>query len=181
VTKRDSGKRTKRGKSSAANTMPKRASVRIALQDAQARIKTAEAELEALRQRARELERMADAAEQEPSLSKREVAKAAAWVAPIVLAVNLPNSVFAAPAVSPVSSPTTAPTTAPTSAPTAAPTRAPTTAPTSAPTRAPTTAPTSAPTAAPTRAPTAPTAAPTASPTSAPTTAPSGAPTPAGP
>jgi hypothetical protein len=81
VTKRDSGKETKRSKSSAAKTMPKRASIREALQDAQSKIKTAEAELEALRQRARELERMAAAAEQEPSLSKREVAKAAVAVA----------------------------------------------------------------------------------------------------
>ena len=50
MTKRDSGKETKRSKSSAAKTMPKRASIREALQDAQSKIKTAEAELEALRQ-----------------------------------------------------------------------------------------------------------------------------------
>lgn len=134
MNKRVSGKGIKHSKSSAAKATPKQASARKSLQDAQAKIKATEVELEALRQRARELERTADAAEQEPSLSKREVAKAAAWVAPIVLAVNLPNAVFAAPAVSPVSAPTTAPTSGPTTAPTSAPTTAPTTAPTSAPT-----------------------------------------------
>ena len=90
-------------------------------------------ELEALQRRVDELEKSADIAETKSGLSKRDVMKAA-WAAPVVLSVNLPNTVFAtavtsacAPVVpatprtppSPVApgSPTLAPTNVPTSCP----------------------------------------------------------------
>ena len=84
-----------------------------------------DSELEALQRRAIELEKAADAAERHGP-TKRDIATSAAWVAPILLAVNLPTSVFAAPAVSPVSAPTAAPTSAPTTPPTTVPTASPT-------------------------------------------------------
>jgi hypothetical protein len=130
LSKRKSGMGAKRGTPSRATGDNAKADK--ALQDARAKIKAIEAELEAFRQRARDLERDANAAEQESSLSKREAVKAAAWVAPIVIAVNLPDSVFAA--SSPVAAPTSAPTAAPTSSPTAAPTASPTGAPSFVPT-----------------------------------------------
>ena len=79
-----------------------------------------EAELEALRNRVRELEDAADAAEQadEEGITKRGLVKAA-WAAPVIMSVNLPNSVFAMPAMSPVT--TSAPTTMAPGSPTNAP------------------------------------------------------------
>ncbi|MEL6817519.1 MAG: hypothetical protein AAFP80_02590 [Pseudomonadota bacterium] len=69
-------------------------------------------ELEALRQRVRELEEAVEfSASEEVDEERREIVKAA-WVAPVVLSVNLPNSVFAQSALSPVG--TQAPTSAPT-------------------------------------------------------------------
>jgi hypothetical protein len=90
-------------------------------------LKTAQAsaELESLERRAAELEKAADAVE-DRGPSKRDIATSAAWVAPIMLAVNLPSAVFAAPAVSPVAAPTAAPTSAPTTPPTTVPTASPT-------------------------------------------------------
>ena len=80
--------------------------VRKALSDAKSAMQAAEAELEATRQRVRDLEEEAKAAERAEGITKRDVAKTA-WVAPIVLAVNLPNSLFAQNAVSPVPAPPT--------------------------------------------------------------------------
>jgi hypothetical protein len=122
-------------------------------------LRSSEAELEALREQVHKLEGSADAVENgNGGVTKRDVMHAA-WVAPVILSVNLPNAVFAQSALSPVSTPapdapTRAPTTsAPTtSAPTtsAPTTSAPTLSPTmSAPTKAPTKAPTDAPTDAP--------------------------------
>ncbi|MCR9138471.1 MAG: hypothetical protein NXI27_20890 [Alphaproteobacteria bacterium] len=95
-------------------------------------------ELEALRKRVNELEQAADAAEQDDDgITKRGLVKAA-WAAPVIMSVNLPNAVFAQPAMSPgsVPMPTLAPGT------TAAPTRSPTGAPTAPPTNTPTASPT---------------------------------------
>jgi hypothetical protein len=125
-------------------------------------LRSSEAELEALREQVHKLEGSADAVENgNGGVTKRDVMHAA-WVAPVILSVNLPNAVFAQSALSPVSTPAPdAPTRAPTtSAPT---TSAPTT---SAPTLSPTM---SAPTLSPTMS--APTKAPTKAPTEAPTTA----------
>jgi PT repeat len=155
LTKRSSSKGAKGGKSPKVKSRAKRIEARKPSIPGTEKERRSVAELEALKRRAPVLEEAADAAERKERVSKRDVAKAAAWVAPIVLAVNLPSSVFAAPAVSPVAAPTSGPTTAPTAAPTSAPTSAPTRAPTSAPTRAPTSAPTTAPTSAPTSGPTA--------------------------
>ena len=88
-------------------------------------VKPTGTDLKSLQRRAIELEKAADAAERHGP-SKRDIATSAAWVAPILLAVNLPTSVFAAPAVSPVSAPTAAPTSAPTTPPTTVPTASPT-------------------------------------------------------
>ncbi len=77
-------------------------------------------DLDALRKRVNELEQAADTAEQgDDGITKRGFVKAA-WAAPVIMSVNLPNAVFAQSTVSPVSTP------APTSSPgaTPAPTRA---------------------------------------------------------
>ncbi|MFN0264535.1 hypothetical protein ACKTEK_11710 [Tepidamorphus sp. 3E244] len=62
--------------------------------------------------------------ERSRDISKRDLIKKAAWVAPVIVSVKLPNTVYAQSAVSPVapgSPSTTAPTTGPTAAPTTAP------------------------------------------------------------
>ena len=70
---------------------------------AKSRPHSAEAELEALREQVRKLESSADAAEKnDVGITKRAVVQAA-WAAPVILAVNLPNGVFAQSALSPVS------------------------------------------------------------------------------
>ena len=88
---------------------------RRALEEAKAALKAAESEVEATRRRIEELER---GAEQEDGITKRDVARGA-WVAPLVMTVNMPNSVFAqaSPVVAPTSSrsPTASPTVSPTS------------------------------------------------------------------
>lgn len=62
-------------------------------------------ELDALRKRVNELEQAADAAEQDDGgVTKRGFVKAA-WAAPVIMSVNLPNAVFAQSATSPVSTP----------------------------------------------------------------------------
>lgn len=72
---------------------------------AKSRPHSAEAELEALREQVRKLESSADAAEKnDGGITKRAVVQAA-WAAPVILAVNLPNGVFAQSALSPVSTP----------------------------------------------------------------------------
>ena len=90
------------------------------LSSAKADLDATETELGTLRQRVQELEKAADAAEQEDGVSKRDVIKVA-WVAPVVMAVNLPNSVFAQSATSPVPSPTATPAPTTTPAPTVTP------------------------------------------------------------
>ena len=107
------------------------------LKKAKAHLHSAKAELESLQEQVHKLESLADASEKnDGGITKREVVQAAAWAAPVILAVNLPNGVFAKSALSPVSTPaptSAGPTTAP--APTAAP--APTTSPTKSPVEAP--------------------------------------------
>ncbi len=97
--------------------------------NARAQLEAKQSELEALRTQVEELEQAADVAEQNEGTSTRRGVLQAAWAAPVIMSVNLPNAVFAASAVSPVShpSPTSAPTTVPTLAP---PTSAPTPSPT---------------------------------------------------
>jgi len=92
--------------------------------DARAQLEAKQSELETLRMQVEELEQAADVAEQNEGTSTRRGVLQAAWAAPVIMSVNLPNAVFAASVVSPVStpSPTSAPTTSPTSAPTTAPT-----------------------------------------------------------
>ena len=97
-----------------------------ALREAKSDLHESEEELGALQQRVQDLEDAVRAAEGEEGITKRDVAKAA-WVAPIVMAVNLPNSVFAQGAVSPVGGPTPSPTPpGPTPSPTPNPTPSPT-------------------------------------------------------
>lgn len=106
-------------------------------------------ELDALRKRVNELEHAAEAAERDDGgVTKRGFVKAA-WAAPVIMSVNLPNAVFAAPAMSPVSTPAPGTTAAPSGAPTDAP---PTAVPgTAAPTPMP--VPTASPTESPTPSP----------------------------
>jgi len=71
-----------------------------ALREAKSELDAGEAELETLRQQVQELEQAADAVEQKGGITKRNILQAA-WVTPVVIAVNLPNSVFAQPLTSP--------------------------------------------------------------------------------
>jgi hypothetical protein len=120
------------------------------LRRAKALLLSAESELQGLREQVERLEQAVAASESDEVNPARRALTQAAWTAPILLSLNLPNSVFAGSVSSPVSTP--GPTTAPTpgaptpGAPTSAPTSAPTGPPTSAPTGPPTIAPTSAPT-----------------------------------
>jgi hypothetical protein len=93
-------------------------------------LSAAESELESLRQQVQELEAAAGSDKQEDGISKRDIFQAA-WVAPVVMAVNLPNNVFAQSATSPVATPgTPTPTPRPTPRPTPNPTLSPTPSPT---------------------------------------------------
>jgi hypothetical protein len=87
-------------------------------------LSAAESELESLRQQVQELEAAAGSDKQEDGISKRDIFQAA-WVAPVVMAVNLPNNVFAQSATSPVATPGPTPTPRPTRSPTPSPTEAP--------------------------------------------------------
>ncbi|MDF2369905.1 MAG: hypothetical protein P1V21_03840 [Rhizobiaceae bacterium] len=73
--------------------------------DARAQLEAKQTELEALRTQVEDLEQAADAAEQNEGTSTRRGVLQAAWAAPVIMSVNLPNAVFAASAVSPVSTP----------------------------------------------------------------------------
>jgi len=97
------------------------------LKKARSKLQSAESELEALRHQVAKLEQAADAAEDDSVNEGKRGMLQAAWAAPVILSVNLPNAVFAQSVTSPVGTP--APSGAPTSAPTSAPILAPTTAP----------------------------------------------------
>ena len=64
---------------------------RKALEAAKSELQSAEYKLAAARRRVQELE---DAIEREDRITKRDVAQGV-WIAPVVMAVNLPTSVFA--------------------------------------------------------------------------------------
>jgi len=93
---------------------------RKALDTAKSQLQAAEAEVVATRRRVQELE---ETIKREDGITKRDVVQGV-WVTPVVMAVNLPKSVFAAGAVSPVaatpapSAPTPSPGTPAPSAPT---------------------------------------------------------------
>ena len=74
---------------------------RKALEAAKSELQSAESKLAAARRRVQELE---DAIEREDRITKRDVAQGV-WIAPVVMAVNLPTSVFAQGAKSPVATP----------------------------------------------------------------------------
>jgi hypothetical protein len=90
---------------------------RKALEEAKAALKAAESNVDSTRRRIDELQK---AAEQEDGVTKRDVARAA-WVAPLVMTVNMPTSVFAQ--VSPNGEPTPSPDATP--SPTPSPTEVP--------------------------------------------------------
>ena len=75
---------------------------RKALDEAKASLQAAESASEAARKRVEEIEAEA---KREDGITKRDIAKAT-WVAPLVMSVNLPSSVFAQPAQSPPENPT---------------------------------------------------------------------------
>ena len=87
------------------------------LAEAKASLLAADKAADAARRRVQEIEGVA---KREDGVTKRDIAKAT-WVAPLVMSVNLPSSVFAGPAVSPVVTPTAAPGTPAPSVPTPAP------------------------------------------------------------
>ncbi len=118
--------------------------IRGELNSAKSDLDAAESELEELRRRVQDLEAAAEFAEQGEGISKRDVAQIA-WVAPVVMAVNLPNSVFAQNAVSPVAAPTATQTATPTGTNQPTGTARPTRRPTNRPTRKPTNRPTNQP------------------------------------
>lgn len=111
--------------------MTDKSDLKKALGEATSELHATESELVELRQRVQQLEEALEATERDEGITKRDIAKAA-WVAPVIMAVNLPDSVFAQSTVSPVVTP--APVVAPTPSPTPSPSPAPTPSPSPAPT-----------------------------------------------
>jgi hypothetical protein len=99
------------------------------------------AELEELRRQAEELEEQLEAStadeSSEPDETRRRLVQGA-WIAPVIMAVNVPGSVFAQNMVSPAGKPTRKPSQQPTRKPSQQPTRNPSQKPTQNPTRKPT-------------------------------------------
>ena len=99
----------------------------------------ARAELEELRRRVEELESQIEAAggdgepEAQPDETRRRMMHGA-WMAPVIMAVNVPDSVFAQNMISPSPDPSPKPTVKPSQKPTAKPTVKPTPEPTAKPT-----------------------------------------------
>lgn len=84
---------------------------RKALEQAKAELRAAEAEAEAARRKVQEIDETSGPDKGEGGFTKRDVAKAG-WVAPLVMAVNMPDRVFAqngSPIVPTISPPTPSP------------------------------------------------------------------------
>ncbi len=115
------------------------------------------AELEELRRQAEELEEQLEAStadeSSEPDETRRRLVQGA-WIAPVIMAVNIPGSVFAQNMVSPAGKPTQKPTRKPSQKPTRKPSQKPTRKPSQKPTRKPSQKPTRKPSQKPTRKPT---------------------------